>query len=302
MKTSQPIQTGILYSATTILISWTYLLILYIAGLRLHHDVTIFYLIAYMFIPALVAVAVQKFALHSPIKKPLGISFRINKWFLVALIVPIVISLMALATSLLVPGVSYSPDMYGFISQYENLLSAEEVQGIQDQLDAIPFHPILFFVFQALVAGGTINAVAAFGEELGWRGFLQKYWARYGFWKPSLFIGVIWGVWHAPLIAQGYNYPEYPFLGILMMTMLTILLSPIMSYIRIMSGSVLTAAIFHGSFNASVGLSFIFLEGGTVLTVGIMGFAGFAVLTIINTVLYKLTRNNETLLARIRNI
>jgi hypothetical protein len=38
-----------------------------------------------------------------------------------------------------------------------------------------------------------------------------------GKWKAYLIVGVIWGLWHAPLIAIGFNYPGMPVLGILMM-------------------------------------------------------------------------------------
>ena len=43
--------------------------------------------------------------------------------------------------------------------------------------------------WEDLIAGVTVNAVAGFGEELGWRGFLQKELAFLGFWRSSLLIG-----------------------------------------------------------------------------------------------------------------
>jgi hypothetical protein len=41
---------------------------------------------------------------------------------------------------------------------------------------------------QGLIAGATINAVAGFGEELGWRGFLYRELSFLGFWKSSLWL------------------------------------------------------------------------------------------------------------------
>ncbi len=55
------------------------------------------------------------------------------------------------------------------------------------------------------------------GEELGWRGFLLKQCSYMDFWKMSLVIGIIWGLWHAPIIIQGYNYPQNPVIGVFMM-------------------------------------------------------------------------------------
>ena len=53
-------------------------------------------------------------------------------------------------------------------------------------------HPIWIGLVLALIAGPTINAIAGFGEELGWRGFLQKEFSYMGFWKSSAVIGVIY--------------------------------------------------------------------------------------------------------------
>ena len=56
---------------------------------------------------------------------------------------------------------------------------------------------IFFFLFLALMSG-------PFNEEFGWRGFaLDKLFMRYGFWKGSVILGFIWGIWHLPW----YFYP-----------------------------------------------------------------------------------------------
>lgn len=54
-----------------------------------------------------------------------------------------------------------------------------------------------------LALGTTVNAVFAFGEEFGWRGYLLWELAPLAFWKASLAIGALWGVWHAPVIVAG---------------------------------------------------------------------------------------------------
>ncbi|MFH1484694.1 MAG: CPBP family intramembrane glutamic endopeptidase, partial [Chloroflexota bacterium] len=143
---------------------------------------------------------------------------------------------------------------------------------------------------QGLVAGVTINAVAGFGEELGWRGFLQKELGFLGFWKSSAVIGVIWGVWHAPIILQGHNYPQHPQVGVLMMIVFTLLLSPIFSYARLKAKSVIAAAIIHGSLNGTVALSIMLIVGGDDLTVGVTGLAGFIVLALVNVALFGYDR------------
>lgn len=236
----------------------------------------------YMFIPMVVAIIVQKLMYKEPVKEPLGISFKLNWWFLVAWLLPAIIAFVTLGVSLLIPAVEYSPEMAGIFERFESLLTPEQLQEMKNQATAFPVHPIWIGLLQGLIAGITINAVAGFGEELGWRGFLQKELGYLGFWKSSILIGLIWGIWHAPIILQGHNYPEHPQVGVLMMIIFTLLLSPIFSYVRLKAKSVIAAAIIHGSLNATIGLPLMVIKGGNDLTVGGTGFSGFVALFLTN--------------------
>jgi membrane protease YdiL (CAAX protease family) len=138
----------------------------------------------------------------------------------------------------------------------------------------------------ALIAGCTINALFAFGEELGWRGYLLKALQDKKLLPASLIIGVVWGLWHFPLILLGHNYPQHPVIGVGMMVIFCILLTPVMIYIVIKSKSVITAAIFHGCFNAIAGIGILYLVGGSDLTNGTTGLAGFTAMLIINLLFY----------------
>ena len=140
-------------------------------------------------------------------------------------------------------------------------------------------------LLQGLIAGPTINAVAGFGEELGWRGLLLKEMAPLGFWKSSVIIGFIWGLWHAPLILMGHNYPGYEVIGVGMMIIWCILLSPLFTYITVRADSVIAAAVLHGSLNATLGLAILPVKGVNVLIVGATGLAGFVVLIFVNLIL-----------------
>ena len=237
---------------------------------------------SYMFVPMVIAVIVQKFIYKEPLKKPLGISFKLNRWFLVAWLLPPVIAFASLGVSLLLPGVEYSPGMEGLLERFESVLTPEQLQQMENRLDTSPLNPIWIALMTGLIAGITVNAIAGFGEELGWRGLLQREFESMGFWKSSTIIGVIWGVWHAPLILQGHNYPQHPVIGVFMMIILCVLLAPIFSYVRLRANSVIAAAIIHGSLNATAGLSLMVVKGGNDLTVGAAGLAGFIVLAFVN--------------------
>lgn len=253
----------------------------YAAGGRLQGIAGTILGVCYMFIPMLVVLVLQKVVYKEPLRKA-GVSWRINRWWIIGWLLPPVMALAAFGVSLLFPGVVYSPDMLGIIERFKPLMTPAQISQMKQQIATMPIHPIWLTLAQGLVAGVTVNAVAGFGEELGWRGFLQKQLGYLGFWKSSLFIGAVWGIWHAPLILQGHNYPQHPQLGVLMMTVWTVLLAPIISYITLKSGSVVAAAITHGSINGTVGLAIIMIAGGSDLTVGLTGAAGFIVLSVVN--------------------
>lgn len=234
---------------------------------------------SYMFIPMLTAILVKKFIYHEKLNELL-ISFKINKWFLVAWGLMPLLAFGAFAVSILLPDVSYSPEMTGMFKRFESVLSPEQIEEMRSSLATLSFDLVWIMLIQGLIAGITINAIAGFGEELGWRGFLVKELSEVSFIKASIIIGIIWGIWHAPLILMGHNYPQHPQLGVLMMIIWCTLLTPIFIYITIKAKSVIAAAILHGTLNATAGLAIIKIDGGNDLTIGLTGLAGFVVLVI----------------------
>jgi membrane protease YdiL (CAAX protease family) len=246
--------------------------------------------VVYMFIPLTVAILVQRWMFREPIKIPLRINFKPNRWFLAAWLLPPAIAVASIGTALLLPGISFTTDAAVLTERYRGVIPPEQLEQMQRQTEGLPIHPFWLALFPGLVAGVTVNAVAAFGEEVGWRGLLQNELADLGFWKSSWLIGVVWGFWHAPLILQGHNYHQHPWAGVFMMTVMTVLLSPLLAYVTIRANSVIAAAIFHGTFNATAGLAILVVKGGSDLTVGVTGLAGFIVLAIANIGLFFLNR------------
>lgn len=260
--------------------------------------------VGYMLMPAAAAVLMQKFVLRQPLAGPLGLRGNPNGWFIAAALVPHVISLLALAFSGLLPGVSFSVDIAANLAPLLEKLPPDQLEKAHAQLTRFP--PVLLFAVQlgsAIGAGATINALAALGEELGWRGFLQRELAPLGFWRSSAVIGVLWGLWHAPLIALGHNYPEHPLIGIGMMVVFCVLLAPIIGWFRLRARSVLAAALFHGGINASAGFTLVYTLGGNDLIKGPTGLVGFAVLLAFNVALaVRGVADVEAELATIRSV
>ena len=231
-----------------------------------------------MLIP-LAAVAVTRLIAKEPMFRNLGISFKVNRWWFAGWLLIPILALAIMGASALMPGESWSPD---------NETVAAAMKQIPGNMGTWGFIGIT--LISGLLAGMTINAVFAFGEEIGWRGYLVELFKGQGFIRTSVVTGAIWGLWHAPLILNGHNYPQHPVAGVFMMVLMCILFTPILLYFRQKSGSVIVAAIMHGTFNGVVGLSNIFVLPFNDLLVGAPGLAGMLVLLGSNAAIFLYDR------------
>lgn len=268
-------------------LSWFLALLLKIFNIKLISSLGILIAVVYMFCPLISVIILEKFFYHNKIKDTYDVKLNFNFWFLIAWLLPLIVSYASIGVAVMFPSVEISPNMDGFFERLLSMYSTEQIESMKKQIAEMPINPVLMITIQSLFAGATINALAAFGEEIGWRGFLYKeLMQKLNFWKTSFIIGFIWGLWHAPLILQGHNYPNYPIIGVLWMIIFCVLYSPIFNFIREKSGSVAATSILHGTINATYGVSVLFIKGGNELTVGVLGIAGFIVLLIINIIIY----------------
>jgi membrane protease YdiL (CAAX protease family) len=126
------------------------------------------------------------------------------------------------------------------------------------------FNPVLYTI---LISGGTalfasvVMSFPIFGEEYGWRGYLQSELFKLGRVRGVLLLGAIWGAWHWPLILMGFNYPGHPLLGLLLMVFYCTAEGIVLSYAVLKSGSILLAAFLHAvdnvMLNTLVGMGFM---------------------------------------------
>lgn len=116
---------------------------------------------------------------------------------------------------------------------------------------------MLTMILNTIVIGPFLGLIITFGEEYGWRGFLQSELIRLGRIRGVFLLGVIWGIWHWPVIWMGYNYPGQPLLGSLFMVGYCVILAYFLAYAVFKSKGVWTAAYLHALSNQTV--SFFFL-------------------------------------------
>jgi hypothetical protein len=128
---------------------------------------------------------------------------------------------------------------------------------------------------QTLTFGVVITTVFTFGEEFGWTGYLLVKLLPLGRWRAALIYGAFWGLWHAPIIVGGFNYPGYPVIGVLMMCALTIAFALTQTALRLRSDSVLLTSFFHASINTQGrGVFPLFVIGVSPVIGGITGIVG----------------------------
>jgi hypothetical protein len=258
----------------TIALSWLLFAVYYVKVGTLTSPWFLAFSLLYMWTPGLVALALARRE---------GLTLRVwgrpNRWWLVAWVLPVLFSLASIVTSLPL-------DEYVGLAQIREAIAART--GAEGA--SLPEWALwTALIVQGLLAGATVNLLFALGEELMWRGYLWERTRELGFWPASLYIGVVWGAWHAPLVYfLGYNYPDHRFLGVLFMVVFTVLLTPWLLYLREQGGAIVVPALFHGSLNAVAGISLLVFARSNDLLPGLLGLGGFVVLALANLYLRRL--------------
>ncbi len=146
-----------------------------------------------------------------------------------------------------------------------NLISLNDL--LQSQGIDVDAKIVLIVQFaQAILIGPIINIIFTLGEEIGWRGYLlQKLCKQLSVKKSIIISGIIWGIWHAPIIAMGHNYGTgyvgAPWLGIFAMIVFCIFVGSYLSYLTIKTKSVIPAGIAHSAMNAFAGFGLMICKG-----------------------------------------
>jgi hypothetical protein len=215
----------------------------------------------------------------------------LDRWLLVAAGLPVLVAGLTIAAAALLPGVVIDPTLSAGLDRVAHLLGPDELAAAKAQVAAFPGGPGALLglgALQAVVAGSTINAVMAFGEEVGWRGWLHRELAPLGFWSQNLSIGVMWGLWHAPLVLNGHNHPDHPVAGVFVFTAVCMAISVVVGWLRDRS-TVWHAAVFHGVVNAVATVAILPVAGPDLL-IGLQGVAGLLSFAVVAGILRIMRR------------
>lgn len=197
------------------------------------------------------------------------------KYILAAWFLPGVFTIIGAVVFFLIFPANYDPNL----GVLQEILKAKT-----PNMNVSPWMIILANTIQAFLIAPIINSFFTFGEEFGWRGYLLPNLLPLGERKAFLISGIIWGLWHAPIIAMGHNYgltyPGFPWTGILTMTWFCILAGTFIGWLSLKAKNIWPAVIGHAAINGIAGLATYFVKGTPnpiigPLPVGLLGSAGF---------------------------
>jgi len=272
----------IIFIALTIILAWIVFLLVPICGLTYGSGVAVVILAVAMFMPALSNLLTRLITKEGFGNMYLRPHFKGHvKEYLLLYFGPTVLLVLSGALYFLIFPGSFDPEL----TTLKGMVASSGKQGLD--VSTLLIVQALIFV----IIGPIVNIIPTMGEELGWRGYLLPKLRIFLSDRTALIItGVIWGIWHLPVIVMGHNYGTgywgYPWLGILTMIVFCVALGIIEGYISIKLESVIPAAMIHSTVNAGAALPIIFAKSGydPLLGPAITGLIGglpFIVLAVI---------------------
>ncbi len=151
--------------------------------------------------------------------------------------------LLPVAVGLAAYGVGWATGLVGF---------AAPVQGGLKSI-ANPAVRLLATIPLALTIGTLVSCVSAFGEELGWRGYMVPRLVEAEVRAPDVVSGLIWCAWHVPLILWGgYAVGKFPALSVLLFVLTILPVALLYFRWRMASGSIWPTVIAHGTWNVVI--------------------------------------------------
>jgi len=99
--------------------------------------------------------------------------------------------------------------------------------------------------------GLILMMVFAFGEEIGWRGYLLPCFSGLGARRSLLLVGFIHGLWHLPvmLLTSAYHAAGSPLITVPLFIATLTLAGVYYGYLRLRSGSIWPVVLAHATFN-----------------------------------------------------
>lgn len=205
-----------------------------------------------MFCPLAAVLLVKKVFLH----QPTGIGWKAQgkrRYWLTAWFAPAAFTVLAAVLYFAVFPSRLDLSCSWLVTAYGGEMDAATLRS---QLGVSNVSYILQTGLFAITLAPPINMFFALGEEAGWRGYMMPCLKeRFGLLNGRLLGGVIWGVWHWPImLLTGYEYgTSYlgaPVLGLVVWCVVCFALNTLLDWFYEKTGCIWVPAVAHGAFNA----------------------------------------------------
>ena len=205
-----------------------------------------------MFCPLAAVLLVKKVFLH----QPTGIGWKAQgkrRYWLTAWFAPAVFTVLAAVLYFAVFPSRLDLSCSWLVTAYGGEMDAATLRS---QLGVSNVSYILQTGLFAITLAPPINMFFALGEEAGWRGYMMPCLKeRFGLLNGRLLGGVIWGVWHWPIMLltgyeYGTNYLGAPVLGLVVWCVVCFALNTLLDWFYEKTGCIWVPAVAHGAFNA----------------------------------------------------
>jgi membrane protease YdiL (CAAX protease family) len=181
-----------------------------------------------------------------------------------------------LVVALVAWGITWLTGLAEFVPQATGL-TASLVDG------SSPLATFVVSVLLSATVGALVGAFTAAGEEIGWRGYMITRMIDAGVPRPLLVSGVVWGLWHLPLIFAGIIYADHPYvlLGAVVFVVSATSMNYVLSWVRLQTGSIWPPTLLHAAYNSITQSAFMAATvGGAVWIGGEVGIVLAAVLVL----------------------
>jgi len=163
----------------------------------------------------------------------------------------------------------------------EHSVAKELIVRVTGEQPPMPMALLALLQLLNLPIGIAITAIAATGEEVGWRGWLLPKLLPLGTEWALCVSGAIWGLWHAPAILLGLNYEERNPLGIIMMMIGCVGAGVLIGWLRLASGSLLPCVLAHAALNSFASYQSILFPPFDERLVGPLAITGWVVMALL---------------------
>jgi membrane protease YdiL (CAAX protease family) len=242
-------------------------------GISVHSAMFQFASLPSAFAPAFAAFAVRKWVTREGFADA-GLRLNLSKWryYLVGWLLPVVVvgCIVVLAPLLRIGRADFS--------------LARGFRHILPPGTTLPHLPNVWLVLMSLLITSVFLAPISFGEEFGWRSYLQLRLFPQQPLLSAVVAGLFWSFWHFPVLLRGYAFPDNPYSGLVVFTVSAVLLSIIFGWLRLKTGSIWSTSLAHAATNAvGANMSALLFVGGAsllyVLDLGILGWVPLGALS-----------------------